>query len=535
MNIFQIAVGSRIDNHDLMLNPDRRILLLLQDLHQDPAMIQTPLGVLVQIGSELGKPGQFSILGQFQTQFACNLLHGRNLGVPSYTGNRNTRVHRRTLAREEQLRFQEDLSVGNGNDVGGNVRRNVSRLGLDDRQRRNGTASHIVGKFGCPLQQPAVKVEHVAGISFSSGRPSQKQGHGPVSHGVLGQVVIDDQHVPALIHKFLGHGTGRIRSDILERSHFAGRCRNHDGIFHGSFVFQSLHQLGHSGFLLPDGHVYTDYIFVLLVDDSIDGDGGLTRLPVADNQLSLSPSDGNHGVDSLDTRLEGLKYGSSLQHAGRLALDRSCLIRLDGAFSVYGLAQRVDDPTDEGIAYGYLHYLARGFDQIPVLDFRVRAQDNDAYAVGFQIEGHAVYLVGKFQKLAGHTIIQSEDLSDAVAHLGNRSVISIGQLVLMLFDFLFNCALDGILLFLFNGLLFPGPLLYALRKVGEALANGGIDELSFYKNANTAHKGSVDPVQQSDFFPYVLLQFFFKSLDSLLRKRRHRIEDTRCHPLALVK
>ena len=46
-----------------------------------------------------------------------------------------------------------------------------------------------------------------------------------------------------------------------------------------------------------------------LVDDRINGNDCFSGSSVADDQLSLSSSDGDHGVNSLDTCLDGLFHG----------------------------------------------------------------------------------------------------------------------------------------------------------------------------------------------------------------------------------
>lgn len=72
------------------------------------------------------------------------LLHGLGLGSRSYTGYRQTDVDGGTDTLVEELSLQEDLTVSNGNHVGGNVGRYVTSLGLDDGQGGQGTTTHLV-------------------------------------------------------------------------------------------------------------------------------------------------------------------------------------------------------------------------------------------------------------------------------------------------------------------------------------------------------------------------------------------------------
>ena len=133
-----------------------------------------------------------------QLQRAGDLLHGLDLGVAADTGDGDTGVDRRHDAGVEQLGLQEDLAVGDGNDVGRDVGGNVARLGLDDGQGGQRAAAVFRRHTRRALEKTGVQIEHVAGIRFTSGRTADQQRKGTVSHGVLAEVVVDDQHVLAL-------------------------------------------------------------------------------------------------------------------------------------------------------------------------------------------------------------------------------------------------------------------------------------------------------------------------------------------------
>ncbi len=75
----------------------------------------------------------------------------------------------------EQLRFQEDLAVGDGDDVGGNIGGNVTRLRLDDGQSRQAAAAQLIGELGRAFQQTGVQVENIAGVSLASRGTANQQ------------------------------------------------------------------------------------------------------------------------------------------------------------------------------------------------------------------------------------------------------------------------------------------------------------------------------------------------------------------------
>ena len=115
----------------------------------------------------------------------------------------------------EQVGFQEDLAVGDGNHVRRDVGGHVAGLGLDDRQSGQGTAAVVFGDAGGTLQQTAVEIEHVAGIRFAAGWALQDQGHLAVGDGVLGKVIEHDEGVLALVHEPLADGATGVRGEVL--------------------------------------------------------------------------------------------------------------------------------------------------------------------------------------------------------------------------------------------------------------------------------------------------------------------------------
>lgn len=157
------------------------------------------LGGSIKIGTELGESGDLTVLGQEKLQGTSDLLHGLELSGGTDTRDGQTDVDGRSDTLVEQLGLQEDLAIGNGNDVGGNVGRHVTTLGLNDGQGSHGTTTVLVVELGGTLQQTGVQVEDVTGVSLTSGGTTQQQGHLTVGNGLLGQIVVDDQGVLSIV------------------------------------------------------------------------------------------------------------------------------------------------------------------------------------------------------------------------------------------------------------------------------------------------------------------------------------------------
>jgi len=277
-----------------------------------------------------------------------------------------------------------------------------------------------------------VQVEYVARIRFTSRRSSQQQGHCSVCYRVLGQVIVDDQRVSAVVSEVLTHSASRVRRKVLERRRIRCGRADDDRVVHRTLIFQCLCQLCNGRRLLSDRNVDADDVFALLIDDRIDGDSRLTGLSVADNQLTLSSSDRDHGVDRLDTGLQRLVYGLSQQYARRYDIYRSALCRADGAFAVQRHSQRVDDTSDHGVAYRNLYDGSCRLDDIAFLDVSVGAQDYGTDVVFFKVLCHSVGILTELQQLAGHAVLQTIDSGDTVTYLDDRTEIGNVQLAFII-------------------------------------------------------------------------------------------------------
>ena len=142
----------------------------------------------------------------------------------------------------------------------------------------------------------------------------------------------------------------RVRADVEQRRRIRRAGGHDDGVLHRAGLFERLHDLRDRRLLLADGVVDADDVLALLVDDRVDGDGGLAGLPVADDQLALAAADRHHRVDGLEPGLQRLLDRAAIDDAGRDALDLAELLRRNRALAVDRLAERVDDAADQLVA-----------------------------------------------------------------------------------------------------------------------------------------------------------------------------------------
>src|SRR5213594_4968669 len=262
-----------------------------------------------------------------------------------------------------------------------------------------------------------MQVEHVARVRLATRRAPQQQRELPVRRGMLRQVIVDDQGVPARVAEILAHRHAGVGSEVLQRGRLAGRGGDDDAVRHSPGLFEYLDDACHRGALLADGDVDADDVLALLVDDGVHRDGSLASLPVADDQLPLATPDGDHRVDGLDPGLQRLAHGLALNHPGRPDLHTAELLGRDRPLAVQRGAYWVHDTPDDGLPDGDFRNPARPLDQIPLLDMLVGAQDHRTDVVLLQVERNPLEAAGELQQLAGHRPVQSVDFGDAVPDL----------------------------------------------------------------------------------------------------------------------
>jgi len=225
------------------------------------------------------------------------------------------------------------------------------------------------------------------------------------------------------ITEVLTDGGTRKRSEILHSSRVGSRGSHHDGIVHGTLFTQGVHDAGHRRTFLTDGHIDTvhrisGFKVRTLVDDGIDGDGGLTRLTVADNQLTLSATDRNHRIDGLQTRLQRFGYRLTEDNSRRLALQRHFAeLAANLTASVQRHAQRVDDTSQHGFAHVDGSDMLGTLYNHPLLNLVGRTQEHGSHIVLLQIHHRSHDTVFKLQQLVGFRITQTVNTCHTIAHL----------------------------------------------------------------------------------------------------------------------
>ncbi len=268
-----------------------------------------------------------------------------------------------------------------------------------------------------------MQIEHVARIGFAARRAAQQQRHLAIRDRLLRQIVVDDDRVHAVVAEEFAHGAAGIGREELQRRRFRRGGGDDDGIFERAVILQRLDDLRHGRALLADRDIdaielaalVAALVDLLLVDEGVDGDGGLAGLAVADDQLALAAADRHQRVDRLEAGLHRLADRFARNDAGRLDLDAGALDVGQRALAVDGIAERVDDAAQQALADRHVDDGAGALHRIAFADAGIVAEDHDADIVGLEVERHALGAVAELDHFAGLDLVEPIDARDAVA------------------------------------------------------------------------------------------------------------------------
>ena len=268
---------------------------------------------------------------------------------------------------------------------------------------------------------------------------------------MLGQVVVDDQRVHAVVHEPLAHGRAGKRGEVLTGGGIGRRRRKDDGVRHRPGLLEHGDDLRDRRLLLPDRHINAierpvggvarrlgGAVEASLADDRVDADRRLARRPVADNQLTLTAADRNHRVNRHDAGLHRLSDRTAADDSWRKLFNRIGDIARDGPLSVQRLTQRVDDTAQQSLADGDLEELPGRAHLSALAKLRVVAEDDDADLGLVQVQCQTRDAVAEVEHLVEHDIGQPFDLGNTVADLADDADALLGSRGLGPSDFRFD-------------------------------------------------------------------------------------------------
>ena len=172
--------------------------------------------------------------------------------------------------------------------------------------------------------------------------------------------------------------------------------------------------------------LFSGLVLLSLGNDGVHCDGGFSRGTVTDDQLTLTTTDWDHGVDAHDTRLHWNGNGLTGDDARSKFFDRILSFTFDVALAIDRLAESIHDTTKKALADGNGEETACGADFVASLDASSGAEENATHFGFFKIESQAIDSAWKLDHFVEHDIAQTFDLGGTIAdftddaHVGLR-------------------------------------------------------------------------------------------------------------------
>jgi len=226
-----MTTDTGVKNGDLFFGGNWNVLLLLEQFSELLTSVEQLLGGSIKVGTELGEGGDFTILSELEFEGTSDLLHGLDLGGGTDTGHRKTDVDGWANTLVEEFSFEENLAIGDGDDIGGDVGRHITSLSLDNREGGKGAGTVVLVHLGCTLEETRVKIEDITGISLTTWGTSEQQGHLTVSDGLLGEIVVNNETVHTVVTEVFTNSAAGVGSQELERCGIGGGGGNDDSVF----------------------------------------------------------------------------------------------------------------------------------------------------------------------------------------------------------------------------------------------------------------------------------------------------------------
>jgi len=267
-----------------------------------------------------------------------------------------------------------------------------------------------------------VEVEDITGVGFTAWGPPEEERHLPVSDGLFGKIVEDDDGVAVVITEPLSHGATRVGSEVLEGSWVGSSGDDYDRVFKSIVPFEDVDKLGNGGLFLADSDVdavkllgfIVGLVEPLLVEHAIKSDSGFTGLPITNDQLTLTPTNWYQRIDAFKTGLHGLVDGFPGNDTWGFDVNSSPLFAVDGTFAVKWVTESVDNTSEELWADWHIDNSTGPSDDIAFFDVLIFTEHDDTNVIGFQVQSHTFDARVEFYHLFGLDVFETVDTGNTI-------------------------------------------------------------------------------------------------------------------------
>ena len=251
---------------------------------------------------------------------------------------------------------------------------------------------------------------------------------------MLGEIVVNNQRVHAVIHEPFAHRGARERRQVLVRCRVRSGRGNDRRIRHRPFFFENGEGASDVGILLSNRNVdaiertmifqpalFGRLVQARLADDRVERDHGLAGGPIADDQFALAATDRDHRVDRHNTSLDRLAHTFAFDNAGRNFFERIRLVGFHRPLPIQWLAECVHHAAEQAFADWNLKQLAGRLRFIAFHDLGCVAEQNGAHLRLFEVERETEHAARKLDHLVQHHVAEPFDAGDAVTGFADNA------------------------------------------------------------------------------------------------------------------
>ena len=186
-------------------------------------------------------------------------------------------------------------------------------------------------------------------VPHRGGHTAQQGRHFRTGHGKTEDVINEEQHIPTLVTKILGHGKSGQGDAQAHTGRLIHLTKDHDGILHHARLQHFTVELG--SFAAALAHPGKNRVALVHRGDRADeflDDDGLADTGAAEDAGLPPLGEGGDQIDDLDASLEDLGAGGLVGEERGRSMDGIIQVRHHGTFFIDRQAQNIKN-TAQGL------------------------------------------------------------------------------------------------------------------------------------------------------------------------------------------
>ena len=153
-----------------------------------------------------------------------------------------------------------------------------------------------------------------------------------------------------------------------------------------------------------------------LVDDGVDGDGGLSCLAITDDEFTLSTTNRNHGIHGLESCLQRFVDGLTEDNARRFTFQWHVeRLTSDGSLAVDGVSEGINHTSHHTFTDGDGGNASCSFHDITLFDAVGRSEQYSTYVVFLKVHHDGFHAIVEGKQFACLSVAKSIGTHHSVA------------------------------------------------------------------------------------------------------------------------